>query len=117
MRRLPNAQSKEAIRRLAGQMLLGHVVDGFQVARQDPGAFNTVFMPVGFGCLTGYSKRQLASLAVFAIVGDDVSVGGIHLNGWPMFASCKVWRFTDWQRALALYELALAAQDAALAEG
>jgi hypothetical protein len=116
MRPLPNAQSKEAIRQLAGQMLLGRVVDGFQVAAQDPGVFTQVFIPVGFGCLAGYSKRQLARLAVFAVLGEDESMRW-NINNWPMFASCRVWRFTDWKRALALYELALAAQNAALAEG
>lgn len=101
---------------MAGQMLLGRVVDGFQLVKFAPGVFSQVFVPVGMGCLAGYSKRQLTRLAVFAVIGEDETLNW-SVNSWPMFASCKVWRFTDWKRALALYELALAAQEAALAEG
>jgi hypothetical protein len=92
-------------------MLEKRVVDGFQVARE--GLLGQVFLPVTLGALSGLPKTELHQVAIFGVIGQDKDCGW-HVNGWPMFASCRVWHVDDWRAAVAAYEKALRTQEDAL---
>lgn len=94
--KLPPRRSEDDIRHVAQEWVAGRVLSTDTVPAD---LINLVFMPVAFGVLVGYRRRQLPSLFVFGIIGEDHHIPGRGINGYPMFTSCRVWRRTDALRA------------------
>lgn len=107
---LPPRRSDEDIRHLAREWVAGRVYSADSVP---PDLIPLVFMPVAFGLLEGYRRRQLDSLFVFAIEGEHSSIPGRGVNGYPMFTSCHLWRRTDALKANALAQRMQEAMDGA----
>jgi hypothetical protein len=107
-KRLPPRRTDEEIRHLAEEWIAGRVVDADTVPAN---LVASVFMPILFGALADYSRQQLGRIFVFAIHGEDKTAGR-SVNGYPMFAECRVWRRTDAIRAHDLCTRMRAALDA-----
>lgn len=93
---LPPKRSEEDVRHLAQEWVAGRV---YCMTGIPADLIPLVFMPVAFGALKGYRRRQLDSLFVFAIEGEHSSIPGRGVNGYPMFTACSVWRRRDALRA------------------
>jgi hypothetical protein len=106
---LPPKRTPEQIRHLAEEWLAGRVYhsDAVQV-----NVIHLVFVPIGFGGLNGYSKKQLTRILVLAIAGEDHQIPGRGINGYPMFTACRVWRRADAEFAQGLRDKMKAAMDA-----
>lgn len=102
-KRLPPPAEPQAIRELARDIVAGRAIAHWMV----PGdLLGQVFIPLGFGALDGYSRRQLDRLVVWAVHGRQKHA--YYVNGYPMFVECFIWRRTDWAKAVELASKAAA---------
>lgn len=106
---LPPKRSEEDIRHLAEEWVAGRV---YALDAVPADIVPLVFMPLGFGALKTYSRRQLPRLFVFAILNEH-AMAGRGVNGFPMFTECAVWRRTDGVKANALAQRMQEAMDGA----
>lgn len=106
---MPPKRTGEQVRHLAEEWLAGRV---FHSDAVEPNIVASVFVPILFGALKGYTKDQLRRMVVLAIMDGDHHIPGRYLNGYPMFTSCQMWRRTDVKRAQALADRMKAAMDA-----
>jgi len=107
-RPMPPKRTDEQIRHLAEEWIAGRVYDADTV----PGSLTLqVFIPIAFGALKGYARKQIPRLFMFAIVGEDRTTG-YAINSHPQFVSCRLWRRADAERAQAMAVSMKAAMDA-----
>lgn len=110
---LPDRQPPEALRRLARHFMADRVLPAALV---DPDLLTTVFIPIGLGArelFAGYTDEDFTKVTVFAVHGEDATTGR-YINGYPMFAECRVWLLADFNAALEMAKRALAAQGRSL---
>ena len=71
----------------------------------------SVFMPLALGALNEIPKKELAKIGViWASTVQDRTVRGA-VNGFPLFASCRIMTKKDWARAVVLIKKEYARQD------
>lgn len=105
---MPAKKTPEQTRHLAELWLTGRVYTSDTV---EGNVLASVFMPIGFGALAGYSKDQCGRLMVVAVLDEDHHIPGRYLNGYPMFTACQLWRRADAKRAQELADRMKAAMD------
>jgi hypothetical protein len=94
-KRMPRKQTPDEIAHVARAWVEGKVFDADHCP---PNIVASVFIPILFGGLKGYTSDQLTRLFVFGILGEDQDCLR-SINGWPMFVECRVWRRSDAVRA------------------
>lgn len=106
-KRLPEPVTRKQLRWLAEHLVGMRVVTADDVP---PRLIATVFLPLGFGGLKGYTRKQLTRLVVFGVIGVDKTADR-SINGFPMFFEMRLWRRTDFIEAQKIAVKAFAAMN------
>ncbi len=77
------------LRELALQYIQGLVITSAQVPK---GLWNLVWLPLGF--IRNPKKALKGVRLVYAVIGTDTQTGQ-GINGWPIFASCRVMKIRE----------------------
>lgn len=100
------------VRAVALAWLAGNLVCTTLFHESDSHLVPLVFMPVAFGAIEQYAEAERAKIAgVYAIFGRERNCGRA-VNGYPIFAECRVMSEADWERVRTLARALHAAQAA-----
>ena len=86
---LPPERTQAELAEMAGYIIGQRVIHNEMLPANLVGS---VFMPIAFGALAGYTTPQLKKLLVLAVEGVHKAVPARSINGWPIFVEFQLWR-------------------------
>lgn len=87
----------DELRKFVDDFASGQIFTSNHLPASDLDMMKTIFMPLAFGALDGYTPEDIADIGVVYEYLD--AQGPRSVNGYPIFMSCRLMRKGDWVRA------------------